>query len=149
MGEFETPRDPGADSSALPKAVLHRRDGTLVRGFLRTKPDAQGKLRLITQAGEELTPDPTTLKAVFLVRDFDGLPSRSELQFLKKKKPADAVWVRIEFYDGEVMEGRVDFDLNALNEPGFYLALSDTQANNLGVYVYKSALRRFELLAAD
>jgi hypothetical protein len=56
------------------------------------------------------------------------------------------IWVRVEFLDGEVMEGIVHNTLRFLVDPGFFLIPSDTDSNNRLVYVMKSWLRDHRVL---
>jgi hypothetical protein len=56
------------------------------------------------------------------------------------------IWVRVEFLDGEVMEGIVHNTLRFLVDPGFFLIPSDPDSNNRLVYVMKSWLRDHRVL---
>jgi hypothetical protein len=50
------------------------------------------------------------------------------------------IWMRLQFRDGEVMEGIVCNSLRYLSEPGFFLLPTDPDSNNKLVYVMKSWL---------
>ena len=54
--------------------------------------------------------------------------------------------MRVEFLDGEVMEGIVHNTLRFLVDPGFFLVPTDPDSNNRLVYVMKSWLKDHRVL---
>jgi hypothetical protein len=85
-------------------------------------------------------------KAVFYVNDFDGDRNHHPLQFHSPLPIVHGIWVRVEFLDGEVMEGIVHNTLRFLVDPGFFLVPSDPDSNNQLVYVMKNWLKDHRVL---
>lgn len=134
----------GADSS-LQKVIVRTRDGEVIPGF--ANPDRiSTTLKIITQQGKEQKFSIDKLKAVFFVKDFQGNPEYDEIKFLNKQSVSSMVWVRVEFFDGEILEGKIPNNMELISSPGFYLSPSDRDTNNKRVYVVKSALKNFTFL---
>jgi hypothetical protein len=133
---------------SLHKVVLHDRDGSTTFGFAY-QTEFSDEIKFVTREGKDHTVSLSRLKAVFFVRDFKGDPQYQPVQFLNKAAISEKLWVRVHFEDGEVLEGRVNNGLDLLTQPGFYLWPSDQETNNLGVFILKSAIVGFSILAAD
>jgi hypothetical protein len=131
---------------SLHKVILRGRDGSCLSGFAYQE-DFSEKIRLINRDGKEQAIPVTSLKAAFFVKDFKGDPEHQELHFLHKLPACSMLWARVEFLDGEVVEGKVPNSLELLLQPGFYLWPSDDQSNNLAVYVVKSSIKNFSILS--
>jgi hypothetical protein len=80
------------------------------------------------------------LKAVFYVNSFEGDPEHKHLNFHSRAPIVHGIWMRLEFHDGEVMEGIVYNSIRYLVDPGFFLLPTDPDSNNKLVYVMKSWL---------
>jgi uncharacterized protein DUF6982 len=80
------------------------------------------------------------IKAVFYVNSFEGDSDHEHLNFHSRAPVAQGIWVRLQFQDGEVMEGIVHNSLRYLIDPGFFLLPTDPGSNNKLVYVVKSWL---------
>ena len=133
---------------ALRKVVVRTRDGQVARGFAREGEIEKAPVKITTQAGKRQEFDIEGLKALFFVKDFMGDPKYEEIKFLNRQQAAPMVWIRVEFFDGEVLEGKMLNDKHFLTSPGFYLWPSDPDSNNTCVYIPKSALSGFTILAA-
>jgi hypothetical protein len=92
---------------------------------------------------EILTKD---IKAVFYVNSFDGDAAHEHLNFYARAPIVHGIWVRLQFLDGEVMEGMVYNSLRYLVDPGFFLLPTDPESNNRLVYVQKSWLADHRVL---
>ena len=79
-------------------------------------------------------------KAIFYVNTWEGDSEHNHLNFHSRVPVAPGIWVRLEFRDGEVMEGIVCNSLRYLVDPGFFLMPTDPESNNRLVYVSKSWL---------
>jgi hypothetical protein len=141
------------------KAVVHLRNGGLLKGFLHHGSgvlDAavlQGSgvlpaegLRLQTVAGDVIDVDLETAKAVFVVNSFEGRPDYTETKFFHETPGIAGLWVRVKFMDNEVTEGIVQNSLDFVNNPGFFMRPPDPQSNNRRVYVLKKSLVDFRVL---
>ena len=80
------------------------------------------------------------IKAVFYVNTFKGDSEHTNLNFHSRAPVAQGIWVRLQFRDGEVMEGIVYNSLRYLADPGFFLLPTDPGSNNKLVYVMKDWL---------
>ena len=80
------------------------------------------------------------IKAVFYVNTFNGDSDHRQLNFHTRAPVAPGIWMRLQFRDGEVMEGIVYNSLRYLIDPGFFLLPTDPESNNKLVYVVKSWL---------
>ncbi|HXK60430.1 MAG TPA: hypothetical protein PLP42_11115 [Acidobacteriota bacterium] len=130
------------------KVVLRSRSGKLIPGFAY-QTDFNETVKILTREGKEEVFPLSELKAVFFVREFGGDPQHEEIQFLAKVPASRELWVRAQFIDGEMLEGKVQNGLDLITKEGFYLYPSDGEANNLCVFVPKSALAAFWVLAPD
>lgn len=140
------------------KVVVHHAD-RIIKGFYQTD-HFQSPEQILVRSSESL-PDALSLldtsgirrsvslqqaKAVFFVREFDGDTERKDLHFHQHSPTNNAVWVRLEFCDGEELEGLVHNSIAHLCHPGFFLIPTDPGSNNRLVYVLKSALASFCVL---
>ncbi len=77
------------------------------------------------------------VKAVFYVRSFEGEEHHKSLNFHTLVPTVHGIWMRLQFLDGEVMEGIVFNSIRYLVDPGFFLLPTDPGSNNKLVYVVK------------
>ena len=80
------------------------------------------------------------IKAVFYVNTFDGDPDHKDLNFHSRAPIVHGIWMRLQFLDGEVMEGIVYNSIRYLVDPGFFVLPTDPRSNNKLVYLVKSWL---------
>jgi len=86
------------------------------------------------------------VKAIFYVHSFEGDAKHKELSFYGKSPIVHGIWMRVQFLDGEVIEGIVHNSLRYLIDPGFFLFPTDPFSNNKLVYVVKSQLADHRVL---
>ncbi len=94
--------------------------------------------RLETDVVEEIST--ADIKALFYVNSFEGDSNHKHLNFHARAPIVHGVWMRLQFLDGEVMEGIVFNSIRYLVDPGFFLLPTDPDSNNRLVYVAKSWL---------
>lgn len=80
------------------------------------------------------------VKAIFYVHSFEGNSEHNHLNFSARAPIIHGIWMRLQFLDGEVMEGIVYNTIRYLVDPGFFLLPTDPDSNNKLVYVLKSWL---------
>jgi hypothetical protein len=85
-------------------------------------------------------------KAVFFVKTFDGDLRHRALHFHEHAPIVAGLWVRVYFYDGEMIEGIISNTKDFVLETGFFLRPTDPNGNNRLVYVLKSGLKDFHVL---
>jgi hypothetical protein len=136
------------------KVVIRKQDG-LIKGYLETRvwedlevllrnaPLAPPQVFRIQRLDTGVVEDGpvSDAKAVFFVKTFEGYASHNELKFYNRSATMHGIWVRIEFKDGEVMEGMVHNSIHYLVDPGFFLHPSDPGSNNKLVYIVKNGLK--------
>jgi len=84
------------------------------------------------------------LKAVFVVRDFKGVPKYIERGGYREGENPYGSLLEVTFADGEVLTGScMSFDLK---RQGFFTFPADPKSNNLRVFVVCSALKRIRQL---
>lgn len=88
----------------------------------------------------------TDIKAVFYVNSFEGDSDHEILNFHSRAPIVHGIWMRLQFLDGEVMEGIVHNSIRYLIDPGFFLLPTDPESNNRVVYVRKSWLADHRVL---
>jgi len=92
-----------------------------------------------TADGDHLRAEFEGLKAVFFIKD----PRRRDLEVhisaLDARRPATAASARVEFFDGEVVHGRVA--QYSVEEHGFFLFPSAPESNNEQIFVVVQALK--------
>ena len=103
-----------------------------------TPPDLFRIRRLDTDVVEEIPA--SNVKAVFYVNSFEGDGKHKELNFFTRAPIVHGILMRLQFRDGEVMEGLVHNSLRYLVDPGFFIVPTDPGSNNKLVYVMKSWL---------
>jgi len=86
------------------------------------------------------------VKAIFYVNSFDGDPDHKEIKFHTMAPIVHGIWMRLQFRDGEIMEGIVYNSIRYLVDPGFFLLPTDPDSNNKLVYVVKRWLADHRVL---
>jgi hypothetical protein len=137
-----------AQESSVSKVVVHSRSGNVFPGFARWN-SAGDDLEIINREGKAETFRLSDLKAVFFVRDFKGNHVYSDVKFLNKQPVSKHLWARVELYDGEVFEGRIENNMELLTCNGLQLWPSDEDSNNLAVYIPKDSIRNFVILGTE
>ena len=86
------------------------------------------------------------VKAIFYVHNFDGDANHKEMSFYGKSPIVHGIWMRVQFLDGEVIEGIVHNSIRYLVDPGFFLVPTHPGSNNKLIYVSKSQLAEHRVL---
>lgn len=86
------------------------------------------------------------IKAIFYVNSFVGDSKHEILNFHSRAPIVHGIWMRLQFRDGEVMEGIVYNSIRYLVDPGFFLMPTDPDSNNRLVYVRKDWLADHRVL---
>jgi len=146
--------------SASSYRVVVRYEDRAVRGFADAdelgsidqllRNDSQYPLDSIRlrQVGSETVEEfPTKdAKAVFFVKTFDGDLRHRALHFHEHAPIVPGLWVRVYFYDNEMIEGIISNTRDFVLEDGFFLRPTDPNGNNKLVYVLKGGLKDFHVL---
>ncbi|MGA2888154.1 MAG: hypothetical protein ABSE51_08890 [Terracidiphilus sp.] len=154
-----TPAAEGPDPARSEKVVIQSGTGT-IKGYLdspawntveellshasRSSPESFRVRHLDSNIVEEVLAK--DIKAVFYVDSFEGDSDHQSLNFHTRAPIVHGIWVRLQFIDGEVMEGIVYNSIRYLVDPGFFLLPTDPENNNRLVYVMKSWLADHRVL---
>ncbi len=88
-------------------------------------------------------------KALFFVTSFTGDKKQQPVMFHRHSAVTNGIWVRVEFEDGEMMEGLIHNSAAHLMQSGFFLLPTDPGSNNELVYVFKAAVKEFRVLGTQ
>jgi hypothetical protein len=140
--------------------VVIRYENHAIRGFAETSelgsveqllrndpqyPLESIRLRLVdSEKIEEISTKDA--KAVFFVKTFDGDLRHRALHFHEHAPIVPGLWVRVYFYDSEMIEGIISNTKDFVLESGFFLMPTDPNGNNKLVYVLKGGLKDFHVL---
>lgn len=142
------------------KVVARLRDGKLVRGYI-DQSLTEGQAPSLEQAADSLLREISlraadsdevlsipldSLKALFFVKSFEGHKQYREVKFFDKNPAIKGLWVRVQFFDHESLEGIVLNSIDFVVNPGFLLKPPDPSGNNTSLYVVKSSLVDFRVL---
>jgi hypothetical protein len=125
------------------KLVVRYLDGKLLKGVSHDFHPSRGHFHLCDTAGTLSGPPMLVpmkqLKAVFVVKDFDGDATYQERKSFDGTMPGRRI--EVTFLDGEVLRGTT---LSYRPDGhGFFMTPADPNANNERVFVVPSAVRHF------
>lgn len=139
----DVPRDVNHLPHGWNKLVVRYLDGALLKGVSHDFHPSRGHFHLCettgTASGPPMLVPMTQLKAIFVVRDFDGDASYQERKSFDTALPGRRI--EVTFLDGEVMVGTT-----LTYRPdghGFFVTPADRHANNERVFVVPTAVRHF------
>ena len=142
-------------AAATDLVVVHRVGGHLTKGTLEWETVSQSVIPptplpdvLRIKCGSSTEDKVVSLgeaKAVFFVKTHEGDNEHEEVKFFQDVT-ANYVWARIQFADGEVLEGRAENSPRLLFDPGIWLQPFDMTGNNSLVYIPKSSIIDFHIL---
>jgi hypothetical protein len=134
------------------RVIIRYADGTTLRGYFSAE-DAQGlknhvadRVSVRSVGGKLENVEVAGLKAIFLVKSFEGSQNYSEFKVFTHQPSGKGVWVRVHFHDGEVMEGIAPNSLGTFAGKVFSLTPPDPQSNNETVFVSKNCLKEMQIL---
>ena len=133
-------------SSTAKKVVIRRFEREPLSGFVNqlTFQDDTG-VELLSLSGTVTLVPFADIKSVHFVRDFEGMAETGRREFLARPK-VDGLWVRLEFRDGDHIEGVMANNLLQIERAGFMLTPPDHTSNNQRVFVPRAALRALQVL---
>ena len=125
------------------KVVLRYRNGKLAKGFTQDFFPNKDRFHLIPadkSSAPAIEVSMKDLKAIFMVRDFNGNPQYKERKkYLEGEKPSGQK-MEVTFTDGEVMVGStLGYDTK---RSGFFLFPADPESNNIRVFAVSSAVAK-------
>ena len=124
------------------EVVLRFRDGHTTRGSLtREFTPRDSAIEAETGDGEILRINISDLKAVFFLKD--PIRREADIQIGVTEPPAAGAPARVEFFDGEIIHGRVEE--YTMENSGFFLYPTSPGSNSEKVFVVAQALHTLSL----
>jgi hypothetical protein len=131
--------------STVKKVIVRRFDREALNGFINPLSYLQPlHLELLRPEGSLVLLPYEEVKSVSFVKDFEAGEEPNRI-FLNRPK-LDGVWVRMEFRDGDRLDGILPNDLLAWEIAGFTVTPPEPDSNNQRVFVPRQALRKIQVL---
>jgi hypothetical protein len=122
------------------EVVLHYRDGSTRRGRLEREFTPNDRyVDIITPDGDSVRAEFEGLKAVFFIKDPRRRDLEVQISSFDLYPPNNGASARVEFFDGEVVHGRVS--QYSVEEHGFFLLPTSVESNNERIFVVVQALK--------
>lgn len=132
-------------SSTAKKVVVRRFDRESLTGFVNVLSYLQPVcVELLKPDGSLLLLPYEEVKSVCFVKDFEAEAEPRRI-FMTRPK-LEGLWVRMQFRDGEVLDGVLPNNLLAWDIAGFTVTPPEPDANNQRVFVPRSALKSIQVL---
>jgi hypothetical protein len=133
-------------SASSKKVTVERFDREAVHGFANPISFGTGdELELLSVAGAVQLLRWAEIRMVRFVREFQSAKTAERQAFLTRPK-SSGLWVRMQFRDGDFLEGVMPNNLLLAEPAGFTVTPPDTTGNTQKVYVPKSALLGMQVL---
>lgn len=131
--------------STVKKVVVRRFDRETLNGFVNPLSYLQPlNLELLRPEGTLALLPYDEIKTVSFVKDFEAADEPNRI-FMTRPK-LDGVWVRMQFRDGDQMDGILPNDLLAWEIAGFTVTPPEPDSNNQRVFVPRQALRKIQVM---
>ena len=125
------------------KVVARYANGTVAKGFTQDFFPNKDRFHLIPAdqpSGGTIEVFVHRLKAVFMVRDFNGDPQYHERKRYIEGENPSGLKLEVRFGDGEVIVGSTLLGYDPKRQ-GFFLVPADPKSNNIRVFVVSSAVK--------
>jgi len=128
------------------KVVVRFADGDVLKGFTSDFSPGKQMFHLSDRdTGNANVVMVEKLKAVFIVKEFEGDPSYVEADDFQSSTKAYGSRLKVHFKDGEVMMG-VGMGYNKPNTMGFFITPCDENSNTIRAYVINKFVDHIEKL---
>lgn len=135
-------------ASTNKKVIVRRFERDPVAGFVNPASYLRPEGVEILSTGGVLTLIPyDDVKAVCFVRDFQSQTRDPEQMLFRARPRTEGLWVRLQYRDGETMEGLMPNNLLEMEPPGFTVIPPSPNSNNQKLFIPRTALRAFHILA--
>ena len=133
------------------KVVLRYSDGRLSKGFTEDFFPNKDSFHLTPANNPSSGPTEVSmkdLKAVFVVRDFNGNPQYNERKEYIEGETPHGMKLEVTFADGEVMVGSTLLGYDPKRQGNFMIPV-DPNSNNIRVFIVSSAVKSVRQLFDD
>lgn len=103
-------------------------------------------LELMSQEGNVTVVPYSDVKLVCFVRDFQQGEPRKELRLFTTRPKMEGLWIRMQFRDGDAMDGMLTNNLLSLDSFGFSVIPPDPGFQNQKIFVPRAALTGIQVL---
>jgi hypothetical protein len=134
-------------ASTSKKVLVQRFDRESLSGFVNPRSWLHDEgLELLTLNGSVSRIPYSDIKLVSFVRDFEspGLPL--ERRAFQNRPKVEGLWLRMEFRDGDTLEGLHANSLLALEPQGFMVTPPDPSGYHQRLFIPRSALKQVQVL---
>jgi hypothetical protein len=129
------------------KVLVARFDRETLTGFVQTPGGfTADSLELLTQSGTLLQVPYSETKAVCFVKDFESGETWREHRFFASRPKSAGLWVRVQFRDGDSIEGMLANNLILLEPSGFSIIPPDPTFHNQRIFVPRAAIGDLQVL---
>jgi hypothetical protein len=125
------------------KVVARYSNGTVIKGFTQDFFPNKDRFHLMPadkRSGGTIEVFVNRLKAVFVVRDFQGNPQYNERKAFIKGVSSSSLKLEVTFADGEVLVGSTLLGYDPKRQ-GNFLIPADDKSNNTRVFAISSAVK--------
>ena len=130
------------------KVVVKYVDGKILKGFVQNFSPTKDWFHLTPfdrPSGGTIEVLMKRLKAVFMVRDFNGNSQYNERKNYNQGENPSGLKLEVTFTDGEVIVGSTLLSYDA-KRPGNFIIPADPGSNNIRVFVVSSAVKNVRQL---
>ena len=132
-------------ASTVKKVLVRRFDRETLNGFVNPLSYLQAlNVELLRPEGTLVLLPYEEIKTVSFVKDFDTDEEPNRI-FMTRPK-LDGVWVRMQFRDGDQLDGILPNDLLSWETAGFTVTPPEADSNNQRVFVPRQALRKIQVM---
>lgn len=132
--------------STTKKAILRRYQKEPLEGYVNPFSFLQpAGVELLSEEGHTATVPYEEIKSIAFVRNF-GQGTGGERSVFQTRPKMEGLWVRLNFRDGDVLEGVMPNNLLQVEPYGFSVAPPDSFSNQQRVFVPRGSLRSVEVL---
>lgn len=129
------------------RVLIERFDRETVPGFVNPQNFQHSDgIEILTTAGTVLLLPYADVKSVHFVRDLEQPALAPDRRIFASRPKLNGLWVRMQFRDGDVLEGLMTNNLAHLDPHGFSITPPDSFANSQRVFVPREALSSFQVL---
>jgi len=129
------------------KVLIARFDRETLSGFVQTPGGfSADSVELLTQAGTLIRVPYSETKAVCFVRDFESGETWREHRSFASRPKSTGLWVRVQFRDGDSIEGMLANNLMLVEPEGFGIVPPDPTFHNQRIFVPRAAIEDLQVL---
>lgn len=133
--------------STSKKVVAIRFDREPVSGFISPHSYLQeAGVEILTASGSVATLPYSEVKAVCFVRDFEGPPVWKENRSFQNRPKTTGLWLKIQFRDGDSVEGMMANNLTLTETQGWTVTPPDSGVHNQRIFVPRAAAIEVKVL---